>query len=308
MIERASEFRSSAAAPLIAGDNTHLTAGGMLRQAREAHGLHLEAVAAALKIPPKKLEALENDDIDSLPDPVFARALAASICRALRVDPAPVLAKLPGALKDGLAQADRTMSGNIRSHAERHQSRASSWQLSRPLLVVVGLLLVGAAIIYWLPQSMFDGVGATWSRWTSRDASSGDAASAAGESPPVSAVAPGTVIEPIASTGLAAASSTPTASSAVPATAVVAVPPTPVNADMVTFTPRADAWITVTESGGKILLKRTVKSGESVGLSGKPPLAVVVGKAAGVDVQVRGQTFDLVPLTKGGGIARFEVK
>ena len=54
--------------------------------------------------------------------------------------------------------------------------------------------------------------------------------------------------------------------------------------------------------------KRTVKSGESVSLSGKAPLSVVVGKAVGVDVLVRGQPLDLVPLTKGGGIARFEVK
>ena len=56
----------------------------MLREAREAHGLHIDVVAAALKVPPQKLEALEADDIDALPDPVFARALAASVCRALR--------------------------------------------------------------------------------------------------------------------------------------------------------------------------------------------------------------------------------
>ncbi len=97
MIERASEFGASAAVPLVGGDSTHKTAGDMLREAREAHGLHIEMVAAALKVSPLKLVALEADDIESLPDPVFARALAASVCRALRIDPAPVLAKLPGA-------------------------------------------------------------------------------------------------------------------------------------------------------------------------------------------------------------------
>ena len=295
MIERASEFGASAAMPLMPGDSTNLTAGGMLRQAREAHNLHLEAVAAALKVPPKKLQALEDDDIDALPDPVFARALAASVCRALRIDPAPVLAKLPGALRDGLAQADRTMSGNIRSHAARHQSRATQWELSRPLLGIVGLLLVGAAVIYWLPQSAFDSVGSTWSRWTSRTGTA--APSGTTEAPPVSSVAPGTVVEPIG----AAAPLPP------PADAPVAAPPAP-PAEMVTFTARADAWVTVTESGGKILLKRTVKSGESVSLSGKAPLTVVVGKAVGIDVLVRGQAFDLAAVTKGGGIARFEVK
>jgi len=292
MIERASEFGASAAMPLMPGDTTHLSAGAMLRQAREAHNLHLEAVAAALKVPPQKLQALEDDDIDALPDPVFARALAASVCRALRIDPAPVLAKLPGALRDGLAQADRTMSGNIRSHAARHQSRATQWELSRPLLVVVGLLLVGAAVIYWLPQSAFDSAGATWSRWTSRTASQPSA-----DALPVAAAAPGTVVEPVAAT----------APMPPPADAPVSAPPAP-PAEMVTFAPRADAWITVTEAGGKILLKRTVKAGETVNLSGKAPLSVVVGKAVGVDVLVRGQPLELAPLTKGGGIARFEVK
>ena len=56
-------------------------------------GLHVATLAAALKVPVHKLEALEADDIDALPDAVFARALAASVCRSLKIDPAPVLAK-----------------------------------------------------------------------------------------------------------------------------------------------------------------------------------------------------------------------
>lgn len=298
MIEHASEFGASAAIPLTPGDTAHLTAGGMLRRAREAHGLHLEAVAAALKVPPQKLKALESDDIDALPDPVFARALAAGVCRALRVDPAPVLAKLPGAQRDGLAQADRTMSGNIRNHADRHQGRGS-WSLSRPLLVTVGLLLAGAAVLYWLPQSAFDRVGALFSGWTTRDTASANQ-SPAGEAPAVPTAAPGTVVEPAAAVA---------ASPAAPPAAVATAPAVlPESRDLVAFTARADAWITVTEAGGKILLKRTVKQGETVGVSGALPLAVVVGRAATVDVQVRGQPFDLAPIAKSGGIARFEVK
>ena len=36
-----------------------LTAGSILRSAREAAGLHVAALAVAIKIPVKKLEALE---------------------------------------------------------------------------------------------------------------------------------------------------------------------------------------------------------------------------------------------------------
>ena len=87
MIERASQFGATAAMPLVSGDPTNQSAGDMLRQAREAHGLDVAVVAAALKVPVQKIEALEADDIERLPDPVFARALAASVCRALQGRP-----------------------------------------------------------------------------------------------------------------------------------------------------------------------------------------------------------------------------
>lgn len=187
MTERVSEFGTSAALPLEEGDITHKTAGDMLREAREAHGLHIEMVAAALKVPPQKLIALEADDIASLPDPVFARALASSVCRALRIDPAPVLAKLPGAQRAALALADRTLKSNIVSGTPRWNGGRSSGLPSRALLTVVGLLLVGAAVLFWLPQSVFDQVGASVSRWTSR----GDGDTAPVAEAPAAAPAPG---------------------------------------------------------------------------------------------------------------------
>ncbi len=97
MIDRVSEFGASAAVPLEGGDSTHKTAGDLLREAREAHGLHIEMVAAALKVPPQKLMALEADDIASLPDPVFARALASQCL--------PCFAHRPGARACEAAQA-----------------------------------------------------------------------------------------------------------------------------------------------------------------------------------------------------------
>lgn len=69
--------------------------GALLRQARLATGMHIAALAVALKVPVRQLEALEEGQFDRLPDPIFTRALASSICRQLRIDPKPVLAALP---------------------------------------------------------------------------------------------------------------------------------------------------------------------------------------------------------------------
>lgn len=305
MIEKASEFGASAAVPLMTGDSTHMSAGDMLRQAREAHGLHLDMVAAALKVTPQKLAALESDDIEALPDPVFARALAASVCRALRIDPAPVLAKLPGAQPAGLAHADRTISKALPSQV-RGGSKSSGLP-SRPLLTVVGLLLVGAAVLFWLPQSIFDRVGEAVSKISGRADSSEPSAPSA--QAPAGPRAGGVVVESVQP-------ATPTAAPApggLPATAAApaAPPPAPSAAnatDLVVFVAREDSWVTVNEAGGKSLLRRKVQAGETVGLNSALPLSVVVGRASAVDVQVRGKAYDLKPVTRGGGVARFEVK
>ena len=327
MTERVSEFGTSAALPLEEGDITHKTAGEILREAREAHGLHIEMVAAALKVPPQKLMALEADDIGSLPDPVFARALASSVCRALRIDPAPVLAKLPGAQRAPLATADRTLKGKVVSGTPRWNGGRSSGLPSRPLLMVVALLLLGAAVLFWLPQSVFDKVGAAVSRWTTR--SEGDASSVAGapaaapapggpgvvvENAPVTPVAPATPATPATSATAAAPAAGTAPSAALPATgtstAAASAAPTSATAggnQPLVFIAREECWITVTEAGGKQLLRRSLKAGETVGLSGALPLSVVVGRASAVDVQVRGKPYDLKPVTRGGGVARFEV-
>ena len=55
--------------------------GALLREAREAQGLHIAALAAAIKVTQKKLELLEADRFDALPDATFARALAQTVCR-----------------------------------------------------------------------------------------------------------------------------------------------------------------------------------------------------------------------------------
>ena len=71
------------------------TAGALLRQLREDAGFKLDVLAQALRVSPTKLNALESDRLDELPDAMFARALTLAVCRQLKVDAAPVLALLP---------------------------------------------------------------------------------------------------------------------------------------------------------------------------------------------------------------------
>jgi len=124
-------------------------AGALLREAREAQGLHPAALAVALKVPVRQIEALEDDRLDLLPDLVFARALAASVCRQLRIDPQPVLARLPQG-KPRLNKDREPINEPFRTPG---QSGGLSWrdQLARPPVLVALALLLGAIVLLALP-------------------------------------------------------------------------------------------------------------------------------------------------------------
>jgi cytoskeleton protein RodZ len=82
------------------------SAGTVLRSYREKFGVKLDVLASTLRVPVAKLQALEEDRLDLLPDAVFARALALAVCRHLKTDATPVLALLPGQDVSRLAVKD----------------------------------------------------------------------------------------------------------------------------------------------------------------------------------------------------------
>ncbi|MDI9330005.1 MAG: helix-turn-helix domain-containing protein [Alphaproteobacteria bacterium] len=69
--------------------------GAMMRNTRESKGIHITLLATTLRVPVERLKSLETEQWAELPDLVFARALAMSVCRQLKIDPAPVLAAMP---------------------------------------------------------------------------------------------------------------------------------------------------------------------------------------------------------------------
>ena len=67
-----------------------------------------------------------------------------------------------------------------------------------------------------------------------------------------------------------------------------------------------DSWVQVREAGGKTLISRTIKAGETVDLDGQAPYKLVVGNTQGLTLSVRGQAFDFATVTKTT-TARFDL-
>lgn len=269
------------------------TAGGLLKTAREAQGLHLDALAVMLKVPVRKIEALEADRHEELNDLVFTRALAASVCRVLKIDPAPVMAALPQPAQptvkideSGLNTPFKT-SGFVFGNQLRNR-------LTKPMSLAVALLLAGILVIFLLPES--ERVDA----------------------PPVQ------VLEVPAATVLPAVPATEPAAVAASGAPAMVLPTAPADATLVqeaVGTPTAAAgagamlllqsrgasWVEVTDAQGGVQLRKILEPGEEVRLQGPLPLSVVLGRADAVDVLVRGQRLDVNAMTKTN-VARFEVK
>jgi cytoskeleton protein RodZ len=268
------------------------SAGTLMRQGRERAGMHIAALAVALKVPVKRLEALEADRHDLLPGPVFTRALAASVCRCLKLDAALVLARLPEA-----RQHDLVVEGSLNQpfRPTPHGGNASAWpQASRPALIAGVVLLLAAALVYFMPDlSLFQ-----------RDASPAPAP-AAMVTEQVAPVARGDAAAPAGPQAAAPAGQVAvTAAPVAPAPATAAAPSVD---PVVVFSANRSTWVEVIDASGAVLLRRVLDVGEQVPISAAPVLRVAVGNVGGVEVKVRGQVLDLAALAQNN-VARFEVK
>ena len=280
------------------------TAGAMLRTARQAQGMDIATLAALLKVPVHKLQALEQDQPELLADPVFARALAASMCRVLKLEAAPVLHRLPAIAAFKVTSQNRGINTPFRVRSSKNMR--SFWShISRPAVLVGLALLLGALVLMFLPSIQKE---------ISRYQQAGQF-----ETVPVqgagSSSATTTVITPTFAgndaAGASAITQTP-ANALVTLTEAGALPPAastdPAPAGpLVTFSAKGASKIKVTDASGTVIFDRSLRAGESVSLSGMLPLAVVASRANVIQVQVRGQDFDLASVTKNN-TARFEVK
>ncbi|MGH8796165.1 MAG: helix-turn-helix domain-containing protein [Caldimonas sp.] len=304
------------------------TAGRLLREARQAQGLHIAALASSIKVVPRKLELLESDRLDELPDATFTRALAQTVCRSLKIDAAPILALLPPPSGYRLEHVGEGLNTPFREHSER--LAANDWStLARPAVWLPALLLVAAAVVYLMPPGWLPNSAARSSTGTDETpANAGPGASGIATAPGGVASASGVAgIEAVDAAGAASASlaagaaTEPAVAVALPAAALVAES-TPASSAAAlraasaaaASTPKllqlrasADTWIGVVDARGQTLLSRTIKPGETVDLDGVVPLKVRIGNVSGTEIVFRGQAVSLAPYARDN-LAWLELK
>ena len=276
------------------------SAGAMLRAARERQGLHIAALAANIKIPQRKLEALEGDRHDELPDATFTRALALTVCRALKIDPAPVLAQLPQS--GGKPLAD--VAGGLNAPYRERPGRVEPFRLGalrHPLAWAALLVLAAAAVVLLSPSGWWQGLMADTALVP---------APASGAAPSASQAQAAAVPAADTLTAVPAPASAPAVEvvhsvSADPEGAASAAAATTAGVAMLRASEAS--WVEVIDAGGQVLVQRVLQPGENLGLDGRLPFRLKIGNAAATQLQFRGQAVDLAPLTRDN-VARLELK
>lgn len=246
--------------------------GALLREARQRKGLTIQALSQATKVGTTRLEALEADRWETMPDAAYVRNLAHTVCRALDVDPAPVLAGLPAPMRHALERVDEGLHAPFREPVERSRTGPSGRAWALALVVIVA---VSGLVVAWT-MGAFAGVA----RVTRGD---GPAVRLAGAAAPSN---------PAASTALAAAAEAGRAA----------------GVDSLRLAASAETWVEILDGDGRVVLSRTLAAGEALDLDAALPLRLTLGNARVTEVLLRGQAIDLAPHTRENNVARLELR
>jgi cytoskeleton protein RodZ len=121
--------------------------GAALRRIRESQGISLQRIAAATKLAPSALEAIERDDLGRLPGGIFTRAFVRAYAKELGADPERTLETFLAQFPDHQAQPHS---------AERHHAESTprSKYRAAEVVVAVGILMVPLAFgILWFASA-----------------------------------------------------------------------------------------------------------------------------------------------------------
>lgn len=284
----------------------------MLRERRIALGLSQADVANIVKLPARRIEAMEKERWDELPDGPYLRGFLKNIARALNLDAATLIDRVDESLMrarnpDSILVAP----GSTHATLPRRSGPAEGRYSGRSLVAGALVFALIAALIAWSGTESFDRSMATAKGWLD-----GQRASVAGSTPVGANAAPKTVapqttsesiqLPPIGAMtqpgSLIPSDASPLA--VAPPGTPNRVPAAPAGNVAMQFHFSEDAWVEVRGGDGKLLLSQLNAAGSDQSIEGEAPFSVVVGNAKAVSLIYRGRPVDLAPYIQDQ-VARF---
>ncbi len=281
--------------------------GAMLRKRRLELGLSQADVANVVKLPPRRIEAMEEERWDELPDGPYLRGFLKNIARALNLDAATLMDRVDDSVVRARSpESILASTGMTRATLPRRSGPASERHGGRSLVFGALAFAVVAALIAWSGTESFQRAVVGGRGLIASVSSPTEHATPAPAQAPAS-TPEGRKEEPAVPPQVGAAAPGPDAQVAQTVSSPVADPAA--RADVASgkalrFHFNEDSWVEVRSADGKVLLSRLNPAGSEQTIEGEAPFSLVVGNAKGVALQFRGQPVDLAPYTRDQ-VARF---
>jgi len=319
--------------------------GEILRAAREKAGYSLSDISAQTKINERQLEAIESGDVGRLPPETFAKAFIKSYCKALKMDPAPVIMSF--GFSEASAQVKAARSGQAesgRSEPLEPKMPNSSKRLStlnfdrktgkKSLSYGIVLAAVVVMAVFYIPVFMSsqtievgDAEVIEPNEAPVATAPGSESAVSADGSLPLGLEAPAAagdtavfpaLQQPAAPVGESAppataapnatgAASTTAAAPVADAAAPAAAPLAPNVESVLRFNFQEQSWVTVRDANDKVLISQLNDGGSNLEVKGQAPFKLIVGNAKAVSVSSNGKSVDLTSSIRGE-VARITVQ
>ena len=261
--------------------------GQELAAAREARGLALADVAQQLKFAPRQLEALEQENFETLPGATFARGMVRSYARLLKLDPEPLVQRVASRFE---------IPDSNQLAARYHQPVPFSDNARRSTFVYLAmslgvLLLVGGVAYEWRQErTVAAKKPAPVAKAAQPPARSEPARSEPKVRPAPVAVLP---VQPVAQEKMVEKSIEKPVVVAAPASSGAKTGP-----NRLVVRTDGEAWIEIRDSADRMLVSSLNPAGSERVVRGKPPYSLVIGNAHNVRVTYDDKPIDLAPHTR----------
>lgn len=279
--------------------------GEVLAAARNAKNLSVENVSTTLRLSPKQIAALENNDFSALPQAMATRGFIRNYARLLELDAEPLLASYRARMPDG---APTTL--NVQTSISREVSIKKDRSAGKYgwLVLLLGLLMAGAYYLTLPPAPVSTAASNEVVEIVPLPAAPlPEVPLPAAEHPPevVSLPASSEANALPATTVAAGLQLRPTADMVSPSAAVKASPGT--TKAQVTLSATDKAWVQVKDQAGAIVYEKMLAANSSDSFEGQPPLYLWLGNAKATTVSFMGNPVDVASKTYNN-IARLRLE
>ncbi|MBB1320230.1 MULTISPECIES: RodZ domain-containing protein [unclassified Shewanella] len=288
-----------------------VTAGAILKAAREAKGISIETVATQLHLRPKIINDLENDIFDNIASTTYVRGYIKNYARAVSADMNKIQLCLSQQLPEIVAPEMQSF-----SRKTTHQARNSRLNFVTYLIIAV---LIAMLVLWWvqksslitsvdLSQPTVEEIAAgsnmaqpqqfirSETEQSSGNEPSNEASASAAEAPSQAAI---DAEDKLIQTAQDAASTSPSSVESDNAQAASTSSSLVSGASVLTIELSGDCWVNVTDATGKVMVDGVKNSAQRIEVQGTKPFKVILGAPQVASISLDGNKISLAEFANG---------